>query len=288
MLSSSEIHVDTILLDAILLLAAFVIVPFGLGIRHHRALGVYVIAAALLGGGLVLPGGIWAAVLALPWLLMAVVRFAVTVVRDGREAPFGEIAALAFLVVGAGWAVLACGGWSVLGFDPVIVQLTAIHFHYAGFALTMLATAAARMFPGRLANAAIALVLAGVPSVAAGISFRSVVAEWWATLLLSVGCVLVAILQMRAALAARTPIARTLLAVSAVSLLAGMALAIAYAAARRFDLPELSIPLMIRTHGLVQSVGFAVFGLLGWHLAHRRVRESVCRHSASLMPYNSA
>jgi hypothetical protein len=216
--------------------------------------------------------------------------------RTPRTAVIGEIAALASLVIGAAWSVLACGGWSVLGFDPVIVQLTAIHFHYAGFALTILATKASRAYPGHLAGASIALILAGVPAVAAGISLRSIAIEWWATVLLTCGCCLLGLVQCRAALAAKASIARTLLIVSAMSLLSGMGLAVAYAAGRQFNLTGLQIPTMIRTHGLIQSVGFAFLGLLAWRtLTLKRPRGPTTLNSSGLQPqasgltpYNSA
>jgi hypothetical protein len=241
------------------------------------------IAAALLTVGLLLPGGIRAAALAVPWLVTAVIHLAMTVfslsqasgrTQARRTTTTGQIAAFTFLVIGAAWSILACGGWPVLGFDPVIVQLTAIHFHYAGFALTLLATKASLAVPGRLANLSIAIILMGVPAVAAGISLRSIAIEWIAAGLLTCGCCLVGLLQFRVAFTARTALPRTLLMVSSISLLSGMALAIAYATGRQFNLATLDIPTMIRTHGLIESLGFAFLGLLGWLTLTRSVSEN--------------
>ena len=300
---------DSLILDAILAFAAVVIVPLGLRLTRGRVPPLTYVAATLFTAGLLLPGDIRSAALAVPWLLNAFIHLASAAFaardqaqvrsrdqapawsRTPRTAAIGEIAALAFLVIGAGWSVLACGGWSVLGFDPVIVQLTAIHFHYAGFALTILATKAAQGFPGRLAGASMTFILAGVPAVAAGISLRSIAIEWWATVLLTSGCCLVALLQFRAALAAKAPIARTLLMISAMSLLTGMGLAVAYAAARQFSLTSLDIPTMIRTHGQIQSLGFAFLGLLAWRTLTRSVSEDSPQPqppASSLTPYNSA
>jgi hypothetical protein len=266
---------DATLLDAILSFAAIVVVPLALNLIHDRPstrqMIVTIATGVLLSIALLVPGGVWPTAMAVPWLLVTagLLPRAVIGPRFLAAPNLGTVTKLmahAFLVIGAVWSVLACGGWTVLGFDPVIVQLTAIHFHYAGFALVVLAAKAAEATPGLLANASITIVVVGVPAVAAGISFRSIALQWWATLWLAGGCALVSALPFSAATTVRTPAARTLLAVSAASLLAGMGLAVAYAAGRQYDYAGLDIPTMIRTHGLIQSLGFAFCGLMGWRL----------------------
>ena len=56
-------------------------------------------------------------------------------------------AGLVYLAVGGGWTVLAWGGLRPLGFAAPIVLLTAVHFHYAGFALPLLTGLAGRNLP---------------------------------------------------------------------------------------------------------------------------------------------
>ena len=48
-------------------------------------------------------------------------------------------AGLLYLAVGGTWTVIARAGLRPLGFPDLIVLLTAVHFHYAGFALLVLA-----------------------------------------------------------------------------------------------------------------------------------------------------
>jgi hypothetical protein len=55
---------------------------------------------------------------------------------------------------------------------------------------------------------------------------------------------------------------RLLLAVSGLAVWAPMALAVAWAAGQHWDVPALSIPAMVRWHGLPNAVGFVVAGLL--------------------------
>ena len=98
-----------------------------------------------------------------------------------------RVAALFYWSVGAVFALCFLTGFQPLGFDPVIVSLTAAHFHVAGF---VLAAVAYRMFstaPGRITRIAGWGVLAGMPAVATGIVLTkwgyNPVFEWLAALL---------------------------------------------------------------------------------------------------------
>jgi hypothetical protein len=182
-----------------------------------------------------------------------------------------------FLVVGAAWAIASCGGYPVLGFDPVIVQLTAIHFHYAGFALPVLTLKAVEVTPGRATNVTLLLILAGVPAVAAGIAARSPSVQVVATSILTAGCMLVAVRQFRAAFSIDRSVSRTLLALSAVCLVSGMALASLYAVGQWTGRDWIDIPTMIKTHGLVNAVGFAFCGLMGWQCHSAAIPQCAAR-----------
>ena len=58
------------------------------------------------------------------------------------------LAGLVYLAVGGVWTVIARAGLRPLGFPDLIVLLTAVHFHYAGFALPVLAGLVARASGG--------------------------------------------------------------------------------------------------------------------------------------------
>ena len=62
-------------------------------------------------------------------------------------------------------------------------------------------------------------------------------------------------------------LARVLLAVSAGSVLAGMSLASGYAVGDFLGRELISIPLMARLHGVINSFGFALCGLISWTVA---------------------
>lgn len=62
-------------------------------------------------------------------------------------------------------------------------------------------------------------------------------------------------------------IARVLLGVSAIALLAGMSLVAVYAVGEFTTRTWLAVPQMAYLHGTINAVGFALCGLLGWTLA---------------------
>jgi hypothetical protein len=270
----------------LLLLAPLVLVPLGLRLARgddttdarlwQAAHIVQLPAAVLLGVAFLLPQGLPAGILALPWLALTGLLVLLGVRRIGRHG-FGPLdalcvnAALVFMAVGGGWAVLQRLGERPLGFEAVIVLLTAIHFHYAGFVLPLLAGLAIRDLGGRTSRLAGVGVLAGVPLVALGITATQLqlgrLPESLAAWVLALAGVLVALLHARLAQQrSRHALIRILWALSALSLAASMALAALYGARFHAPLGWLDIPWMRALHGTANALGFALPGLLGWTL----------------------
>ncbi|MBI3407441.1 MAG: YndJ family transporter [Planctomycetes bacterium] len=106
------------------------------------------------------------------------------------------------------------------------------------------------------------MVALGITSSAFGVRFL----EPAATIFLATACAAFAILQMRAARKSSSRLAASLLVASSTSLLAAMALAVAYAVGSFFEAPWLDIPLMLSTHGVLQAFGFALPGVIGWRM----------------------
>jgi hypothetical protein len=117
----------------------------------------------------------------------------------------------------------------------------------------------------------LAAIILGVPLVGVGISLSPHL-EVTAAMLLAIGCILLSVRQVQAALLSRDATIVTLLGVSSLALLSGMALAMIYALGEFTGQPWLTIPTMIRTHGLANAFGFALCGLIGWNAS---VRHSV-------------
>lgn len=253
------------------------LIPYG-PVRRHRPWYVtsysQLPAAVLLAVAFLLPAGTTAALLALPWLLFTLLLAALAIDRILQKprpavAEWGQLAAMLFLPVGAVWAVLSRGGLQPLGFPEVIVLLTAIHFHYAGFALPLMAGALVHDRPTRLDRALLVGVLAGVPLVAVGITTTQLggprEVELLAALLLAGVGVVLGIENLRAAVRLGH-LPGGLLAVSGLSLIVALGWSALYAAGQYGIIEKLSVPFMVHWHGVINAVGAALCGLFGWHL----------------------
>lgn len=273
------------LIDLLLLLAPLIVVPLGLRLvpfggnisrqilalsRVAQPLG----AAAALVAFLMSPG--WTAgLIALPWLLVCGIAACAGLMelletRSLRPIHLVPTAAVAYLAVGASWMVVSRAGLRPLGFSRDIVELTGVHFHYAGFAATLMATLTmvALRDRGRLAplsTAAAVLIVLGVPITAAGIATGSGLATVAGPVLLGTGVLSVAGL-MAVAIAPRveSAIARLLLWVSAAGVVAPMLLGVDYAVSRVYPIPALDLRAMALIHGDLNALAFSLAGLLGW------------------------
>ena len=275
---------------ALLLLAALVLVPLALELTDEAAdrgqiawlvawtARLQLPAALLLAFAVALPAGDAAALAALPWVVVTglVATTGWRRLRGGgwrrpMEKMCGDIA-LMFLAVGGAWVFAERAGYGPLNFSPEIVALTAVHFHFAGLLLPMLAGKALGRFPeSRFASRAAVGAVLGVPAVAVGITTTQL--GWGPAFEAAAGCGLalagaaVAILHVRLATETRTGDAMTrgLFLVAGGSLFFGMTLAALYAL-RGFTvpLPWLSVPWMRAVHGTVNALGFGLCGVMAW------------------------
>jgi MFS family permease len=271
---------------ALLLLAPLVVVPLGLALAAspdrqpwpwRAAVWLQLPAALALLGAFALNTGPWAALLAVPWLAVTVLAalHGLVRLRSRGPGPVEELcidAGLVYLAVGGGWLVLSRWGARPVGFDDLIVLLTAVHFHYAGFVLPLLTGLAGRALRSWEARVAAVGVIAGVPLVAVGINlaqlhYRGL--EPWAASLLAAAATLTAVLHMWLAGRSAAVLQRWLFTVAGVSLLTGMLLAAVYAWGRYSGIARVEIPEMLPSHGAINAVGFALAGVLGWVVGPR-------------------
>jgi YndJ-like protein len=270
------------LITRLLLLAVLVLVPLALGLaanganRWRLALRVQPLAAAVTAIAFLLPAGTLAGGLALCLLLFvgAVALLGLRHLLDHGLRDAAELCidvSLLLLPIGGFWLAMARFGARPLGFGDTIVLLTAVHFHYAGFALLLLTGLAGRRLRSSTPHVwgvfrlVAAGVIAGVPLVALGITFSREL-EILAVLLLASSVLALALLTLVAVvprLARRA--ARVLLAVSALASVATMLLAVGYVGGSRAGL-ALTIPQMVLAHGVVNSFGLVLCGLLAWTL----------------------
>jgi hypothetical protein len=274
---------------ALLLLAPLVLVPLGLDLAAttgtvgrpirlwHVVTCLQLPAAVLLGTAYFLPQGSVACCLAIPWLattaLMALCGLLWLRQRGLRPWDAACVdAGLVYAAVGGAWALADRLGFRPLDFDPIIVLLTAIHFHYAGFLLPIATGLAMRHCPGRVAGLAGLGVVVSVPLVAVGITASQLragpVIECAAAWLMAAGGVLTAWLHLQLALASDWPrLVRVLWLTAGLSLLGSMALAATYGSRFYAPVAWLDIPWMRVLHGTANALGFGLAGVLGWYLA---------------------
>lgn len=281
------------LIVRLLLLAVLVVVPLAAPLAappadatyaaqaYRAALLAQPFAAAMVVIAFLSPIGTIAALLASGWLLLTGLVALTGLLRllSRRSLRADELcidAGLLYLPVGAAWMLFNRLGYGPLGFGETIVILTAVHFHYAGFAAPILAGLAGR----QIASTRPALwplfrlvaigVIAGIAMVATGITLAryTPVVEVAAALLFAASMMALALLMLLAVVPTmRGRLAQALLIVSAASLVVTMLLAATYAMGSFVGMPLIGIPRMVQLHGWLNAVGFALCGLLGWTLA---------------------
>lgn len=272
------------LMTRILALGVLSVVPLVLatlpptGTRWHGALRVvafvHPLAAAAAVRSLWMPAGeagLWTA----PWMAFTLVVAALGLLRlfegERRGLALAEAAALLLLPVGGFWLTASRFGVQPMGFDPVMVTLTAVHFHFAAIGVPVLIARTARGCPEvsrarRFTTMASLAAVVGVPTVAAGLVFSPTVALVGAVLL---SCALmvygaVALVVVRPTLDRR--FARVLLSVSGLSVFLSMPLAILWAWGEVTS-QGLQIGAMIRLHGFANAHGVMLCGLLAFSVA---------------------
>jgi len=210
--------------------------------------------------------GILAGALTLPWLAFSLLFAGYRALPDVQNRRYVNIIIKLFLIVGTSWLVLARLGERPLGFEHAIVHATAVHFHYAGFTLLILALQWVNLAPSRYRFLLMGTLLLGVPMVATGITASALGIpwiEWVAVCFFVAACAWFALEQARFAIAC-VGWTRALLTLSSVSLIVAMCLALTYATGNQWRIDWLDIPLMLRTHGPIQVFGFALPGVVAW------------------------
>ncbi|MFO1483530.1 MAG: YndJ family transporter [Verrucomicrobiaceae bacterium] len=275
----SERPYDGLWIVSLLMLSPLVLMPAGeeitRGARMRRRRWLpHVGASLLLAASLLRPACPMAAVLATPWMVLRLC-VAAEVVLKWRFLPVktsGQVCAdfaSIFPFVGAVWLVAHRANWTPWNFDPLIVLLTAAHFHHAGFTLPLMAGLNAKAKPGCWTRFSCVAILAGVPLVAVGITCTHFgvlpFVEPVGVAVLVVGATGVAISQLRRGLEKEFGrLVRLGFAVSGVSLLVAMLLALGFGL--RYVIPgwALTMPQMWMIHGTLNAFGFGLCGILAW------------------------
>jgi hypothetical protein len=276
----------------LMLLAPLVIVPLGLSLiapaererrreaaLYHMALVTQPFGACLTVISFFLEQGKWAALVAAGWLLVtgliALHGLARLVLSRFVMTEMTISVGLLYIAIGGGWLVVSRFGWQPLGFGDTIVLLTAVHFHYAGFAAPLLAGLAGRRlqhsegWSRRGFPLVAACVISGTPLVAAGITLSPAVALLGA-IAVALGLVLLAVIVCFCIVPHLKPrLAQVLLVVSNASSALAMMLACLYAYSIVTKQLIINIPQMALIHGTANALGFSLCGMIAWSLVQR-------------------
>jgi YndJ-like protein len=243
------------------------------------------VAAATAVIALLLPSGHAAGGLACTWLLLCLFVAAsaaagsISAMASGRIPRLWEWALLMAkidLAVGGAWFLASRLGLRPFRMPEPIGLLTAVHFHFAGFATAMIAAAAGQFAASRAERRGLRFlipVVVALPFVVA-VGFVTLPAlKLGAALLfgISVAGLALCLRSLASAMTKRT--SRVLLQIAPASVFAGMVLAGAYAMADFVGSDRLTMPQMARTHGVLNGVGFCLPGLLGWLVETERAAE---------------
>jgi hypothetical protein len=233
------------------------------------------IAAALFSLAFQVPKGALGALLVIPWLLVALYEVWQSW-RYDLELSLMSITALAaniFWLVAAAWAIPDRLGYSPLDYDPVIILLTVVHFHYAGYILLQLYLLGKPYWTKAYGRFVGILLLIGMPMVAIGISATQVglpvMIESLTVTIMALGGIGVGLGYLHMAWKEKKVITMLLWMISGLCLLVGMSLAMLYGWRFHHDYQWLSIPWMYAVHGTFNSMGFAL-----WLVNQRKGIES--------------
>lgn len=280
------------LIQRVLLLGVLVIVPLGLAlissVSESRS---YFLSAAIvfqpLGAIGVVISAIFtpsfvAAAFAAAWMIVTGLialdgLLRLFKLRTSKRPVIPQLALLVgmiYLSVGSVWLIMSRLGVQFFGFGDTIVLLTAVHFHFSGFAAPLLVGLTGNhLRASTRAHALLVItticVIAGTPLVAAGITASSVIALVGAGVI-SLGLFCLALLNLGWIVAGLDPLPKVLLSVSSLVSIPAMVLACLYAYSIVFHKLIIDIPHMAMTHGVANSFGFALCGLLAWIMILRR------------------
>lgn len=265
----------------LVMFAALVLVPKGLLLMQVKYSPWYPLSAVGLCAAYLLDaqGLGHTDLLALPYLLYA----AWLTLREATEWWFlpqkqlrdlVRVFALGYWATGAFWAFCFLSAFQPIGFDPVIVSLTAAHFHVAGFVLAVVVWCLLAENSGKFNRLLGWGVLAGMPLVATGITLSKLGFPGWIEMVSGVAFVVVALAVVyqhirlyNSQLYSKN--SRNAWLIGSLCLLIGGALAAMYALRFAFPMAFFTIPNMKTWHGTLNALGFGWLVLTGWEIQQR-------------------
>lgn len=239
--------------------------------RHEGVLiGVIMKAfpvAALCATGAFIYHSAW---LSFGWLLytMALAIFGFVRLLKRGFFPLHELmidGAFMYIALGGGWFWLYTADIKVMTISPLIVLLTAIHFHYSAFFIPLFYGLLGRQLRKETILYKVAgwIILLSPLMIAVGISFSRLFDTFSVTLYV-IALYLYGFICMKTKF--RSNVAKVLIVFSSCVLMGTILLSFLYSAGMLFRVSYISIEQMVWFHGSVNAFGVILPGLIGWIL----------------------
>jgi hypothetical protein len=226
--------------------------------------------------------------MALPWAAALLVASlgCTAAIRERLDSLISVLAAAAgaYVVATLVWVIISRGGARPGGFSSALVELTAVHFAFAGTCATTLALCTSRASTGRRRRVSAfsgALIASGSPLIAIGFATRTAVLPLGAATLIA-GVVVLGVATALCVVTVRPWLARGFLGVSVFSVPLPMALAAVDSLRTVSPTGTLPLGTMIAIHGTTNALGLCLCGLVGWTLRERELP----RAGSARMPAN--
>lgn len=262
-----------IVMESLFIVAPVVVVPLAINIagQTFRKMAWYIhpVAALCVSVSLCVERGWAAGLLAAVWCTYCVYVGVCGLVRLRRASvsmvTMCEVAACLYLPIGGVGIVASRFSGVLLGFVEPIVFLTAVHFHFAGFATPLLVGASAALLPQspvtRNIYRCIASAISIGPALVAIGFFISPLARMLAVVFYGTALTGFALLCLCSSLSLGGRLAYSLFRISNFSIIVGMMLAARYAIGE-WTGNVFGLETMILWHGTLNSLGFILCGLL--------------------------
>ncbi|MFS0656223.1 YndJ family protein [Bacillus sp. 179-C3.3 HS] len=179
--------------------------------------------------------------------------------------------ALMYIALGGFWFWLYTADIQVMTFSPMIVLLTAIHFHYSAFFIPIFYGLLGRQQTKETILYKVAgwVILLSPIMIAVGISFSRLF-DTFSVILYVIALYLYGILCMKTVF--RSTVAKGLIVFSSCILMGTIVLSLLYSAGMLLHVTYLSINQMIWFHGSVNACFVVLPGLIGWLIESPSIR----------------
>ncbi|HLZ52679.1 MAG TPA: YndJ family transporter [Candidatus Acidoferrum sp.] len=268
------------IIEVLFLLAPWIIVPLGVYLISgpiHLLTGTFLRctvlpAAALATLSFFIPNRLLSARCASGWMVICaalaidgVIRIVHT--RGKSFSQFCFASGEGYLLVAGVWLVASRAGIQLIGFREPIVLLTAVHFHFAGFASAVLAGLTEERLRGHNGQKLLRLALLAVVLGPGILGLAFLFGPKWkllAALLIVVGQIGLGVGMIRVGITAKGQSGRWLLLIAGGCVAVGMVLSAVWAMGEYPLQAFVNIAQMAKYHGVLNAVGFVLCGMLGW------------------------